>query len=101
MGFNHFKQMCTNPYLIRFLSAFAFEKDIPLEYTMIKMAEESQRSPESFKKNLIAISKEYFVKILRISSNYLQKVFKSTEIVGKKDLPEKRASEEKENGKNK
>jgi hypothetical protein len=75
-GFSHFKQMCTNPYSIRFLHALAFEKDIPLEYTMIKIAEESRLSPETFKKDLHSISKDYFLKVLKISANYVQKVFK-------------------------
>ncbi len=43
---------------------------------MIKIAEESRMSPETFKKDLNSISKDYFLKVLKISANYVQKVFK-------------------------
>ncbi len=43
---------------------------------MIKIAEESRLSPETFKKDLHSISKDYFLKVLKISANYVQKVFK-------------------------
>ncbi len=43
---------------------------------MIKIAEESRLTPEAFQKDLHSISKDYFLKVLRISANYVQKVFK-------------------------
>lgn len=42
-GFNYFKQLCTSPHLVQFIFALMFDKDLPVEYTMLKIAEECQQ----------------------------------------------------------
>lgn len=57
-----------------------------MEYTILKIAGEYQQSPSIFKNNLLAISADHFLKLLRTSANYLLKVFKRGENMDKKEV---------------
>ena len=85
-GFNYYKQLVTNPHLVKFIFALTFDKELPVEYTIFKIVEEYLQCPATFNYNIVAISKEHFLKFLRASANYILKVFKKTDHVVKKDL---------------
>ena len=47
-GFNHYKQLLVNSHLVKYFYALTFGKDLPVEYTLLKISEEYYQNPKSF-----------------------------------------------------